>query len=50
LELDGWEIISYNIIPKGSEIPAGGYYMREFIEKLKGTRFPDKIVENRGIG
>jgi len=30
----------YNIVPKGSEPPSGGYFGRTYIEGIKGVKFP----------
>ena len=32
----------YNIVPTGSEPPKGGYKARNYIEKIKGVKFPDR--------
>jgi hypothetical protein len=32
----------WNIVPKGSPAPMGGYPNRRYIEKVKGVRFPDR--------
>ncbi len=32
----------YNIVPVGSQAPAGGYYNRTYIERIKGVKFPDR--------
>jgi hypothetical protein len=29
----------YNIVPAGSQLPAGGYYSKEYIENIKGVKF-----------
>jgi hypothetical protein len=29
----------YNIVPKNSNKPNGGYYKKEWIENIKGVRF-----------
>ena len=29
----------YNIVPKGRPAPEGGYYSKEFIERIKGVVF-----------
>ena len=36
---DGFAPI-YNIVPCGSRCPDGGYYSKEWIERVKGTKFP----------
>ena len=33
---------TYNIVPKNSFIPTGGYVSRSYIEKIKGVKFPDR--------
>ena len=30
----------YNIKPEGSEQPKSGYYNYEYLEKIKGVKFP----------
>ena len=30
----------HNIVPKGQKAPEGGYYEKEYIEKIKGEKFP----------
>lgn len=32
----------YNIVPKGSPAPKGGYRNMQYIEKIKGVKFPDR--------
>lgn len=32
----------WNIVPTGSPAPEGGYFNRQYIEKIKGVRFPDR--------
>ena len=32
----------YNIVPKGSPAPNGGYRNMQYIEKIKGVKFPDR--------
>jgi hypothetical protein len=32
----------YNIVPQGSPAPTGGYLNRQYIEKIKGVKFPDR--------
>lgn len=32
----------YNIVPKGSPAPEGGYRNMQYIEKIKGVKFPDR--------
>ena len=31
----------YNIVPDGSIAPEGGYRNMQYIEKIKGVKFPD---------
>ncbi len=35
----------YNIVPRGSEVPKGGYRNRDYIEHIKGVRFPQGNLE-----
>lgn len=39
---DGFATI-YNIVPCGSPIPDGGYYSKDWIEVVKGTKFPQGV-------
>lgn len=32
----------YNIVPKNSFVPTSGYVSRNYIEKVKGVKFPDR--------
>jgi hypothetical protein len=32
----------YNIVPQGSAAPGGGYRNRQYIERIKGVKFPDR--------
>ena len=32
----------YNIVPEKSPAPASGYHNRQYIEKIKGIKFPDR--------
>lgn len=32
----------WNIVPTGSKAPEGGYRNREYIERIKGIKFPDR--------
>ena len=32
----------YNIVPQNSLAPEGGYRNRQYIEKIKGIKFPDR--------
>jgi len=32
----------YNIVPTGSIAPTSGYYNRQYIEILKGVKFPNR--------
>lgn len=32
----------YNIVPAGSPAPEGGYRNRQYIERIKGVKFPDR--------
>ena len=32
----------YNIVPHSSKAPRGGYLCMEYIEKIKGVKFPDR--------
>jgi len=36
----------YNIVPQGSTAPHGGY-RQEYIEDVKGVKFPDRYQRNR---
>lgn len=40
---DGYAPI-YNIVPCGSAVPDGGYYSKDWIEMMKGTKFPIGVV------
>ena len=47
--------MAWNIVPKGSKPPQGGYYIRSEIEKIKGVTFPAvsesvKLTESRILG
>jgi hypothetical protein len=32
----------WNIVPTGSPAPTGGYKNRQYIERIKGVKFPDR--------
>lgn len=32
----------FNIVPTGNEIPWTGYKNRQYIEKIRGVKFPDR--------
>jgi hypothetical protein len=34
----------YNIVPSGSKAPDGGYRRRQYIEEVKGVKFPAEVV------
>ena len=38
----GFFYILWNIVPKGSQPPEGGFYNMKFVEKIKNTRFPSR--------
>jgi hypothetical protein len=35
----------FNIVPRGSPKPEGGYRNRDYIERIKGIKFPLKAIE-----
>lgn len=38
----GYRYMIYNIVPKGSTRPTGGYLNMKYIEKIKGVKFPER--------
>jgi len=44
----GYHISIYNIVPKGSPAPSGGYPNIRWVERVKGGKFPKKFHPANG--